>query len=333
MGKKVFVLGAILLCASLVFSAGPDPLITITSPLNGATLNMCTTYTIHWTHSAHFDSVPQTCTIYCGDDVISPPIPVTQDSFVWTVGMKQNGTILLPEQDYRITIESPDYDALNGPMITIASGDNINITAPSTGSTLLRSTSTTIQWTHSVYFNCVPQNCTLFCGMDIISPPVPVTGGSFVWTVGRKHDGTYLAPGTYEITLESPDYDELNGPMITIIALELIIKPYPKRVQIIKIPDCPMCYRLDPRQFFLEMGGLDFVSIEVVRGRRLLARFARFAPNRPAPPPAKITLNEEDIKLIKQRKAAFTVLVKSAKGQTLLKKSVQLEVQGPTRRF
>lgn len=234
MEKKVFVLGTILLCASLAFSAGPEPLITITAPPNGATLNMCTTYTIHWTHSAYFESVPQTCTIYCGNDVISPPIPVTQDSFVWTVGMKQNGIILQPDQSYEITIESPDYDAL-------------------------------------------------------------------------------------------------NGPVITIIALQLIIKPYPKQVQIIKILDCPMCYKLDPRQFVLKMSGLDFVSIEVVRGRRLLARFGRFTPDGPAPPPAKMTLNEEDVRLIKQRKPAFTVLVKSAKGKILLKKAVQLELKGQTR--
>ncbi|NIM91917.1 MAG: hypothetical protein GTO17_13340 [Candidatus Aminicenantes bacterium] len=331
MAKKVFVLGTILLWTSLAFSAGPDPLITITAPPNGTTLNMCTTYTIQWTHSAYFESVPQTCTIYCGNDIISPPIPVTADSFVWTVGMKQNGTILLPDQSYEITIESDDYDVLGGPVITIASGANINITAPSTGQIFLRGVSTTIQWTHSVYFNCVPQNCTLFCGMDIISPPVPVTGNSFVWTVGRKHDGTYLAPGIYEITLESPDYDELSGPMITIIALELIIRPYPKKVRIIKILDCPMCYRLDPRQFVLKMSGLDFVSLEVVRGRRVLARFPRFAPNRLPPTPAKINLNEEDVRLIKQGRPAFTVLVKSAKGQTLLKKAVQLEVGGRAR--
>ena len=331
MGKKVFVLGTLLLCASLAFSADPTPLITITAPPNGATLSMCSTYTIRWTHSVYFESVPQTCTVYCGDYVISPPVPVTQDSFVWTVGMKQDGTNLQPDQDYEITIESPDYDALNGPVITIASGDVITITAPTTGQTFLRGTNTTIQWTHSVYFNCVPQSCTLFCGMDIISPPVPVSQNSWVWTAGRKHDGTYLPPGTYEITLESPDYDALNGPVITIIALQLIIRPYPKKVRIIKILDCPMCYRLDPRQFVLKLSGLDFVSIEVVRGRRVLARFPRFAPDRPAPPPAKITLNEQDVRLIKQRKPAFTVLVKSAKGQTLLKKAVQLEVEGPTR--
>jgi hypothetical protein len=169
--------------------------------------------------------------------------------------------------------------------------------------------------------------------MDVISPPVPVTQGSWVWTVGRKHDGTYLSPGTYEITLESPDYDALNGPMITIIALQLIIRPYPKKVQIIKILDCPMCYRLDPRQFELKMEGLDLVSIEVVRGRRVLARFSRFAPGKPAPPPAKITLTKEDLRLIKQKRQAFTVLVKSTKGQVLLKQAVQLEPKSQIRRF
>ncbi len=335
MDKKVFVLGALLLCASLAFSADSSPLITITAPPNGATLSMCTTYTIRWTHSAYFVSVPQTCTVFCGNHIISPPVPVTQDSFVWTVGKKQDGTNLQPDRDYEITIESPDYDALNGPVIHIASGDVITITAPSTGSTFLRGTTTTIAWTHSVYFNCVPQDCDLYCGMDVISPLVPVMQNSWVWTVGRKHDGTYLSPGTYEITLESPDYDALNGPMITIIALELKIRPYPKKVQIIKIPDCPMCYRLDPRQFELKMEGFDLVTIEVVRGRRVLARFrfSRFAPGKSVPPPAKITLTKEDLRLIKQKKQAFTVLVKSAKGQVLLKQAVQLEPKGQIRRF
>lgn len=316
----------ILLCASLAFSHPPEPLITITAPPNGATLNMCTTYTIHWTHSAYFNSNPQNCHIYCGNHVISPAVPVTQDSFVWTVGMKQDGTILLPDQVYKITIESPDYDALNGPMITIASGDSINITAPPNGEILLIGTTRTIQWTHTAYFNCVPQTCDVYCGVDTISPPVPVTQDSWVWTVGRKRDGTYLIPGTYEITLESPDYDELNGPMITIIALELDIRPYAKKIQIIKIPDCPMCFRLDPSQFYLKMKGLDFVSIEVVRGRTRLASFRRFAPGKPAPPPAKLTLTKEDLRLIEQREGAFTVLVKSAKGKVLLKQAVQLEV-------
>jgi len=332
MGKKIFAFGAILLCATIAFSSSPDPFINVTSPPNGATLNMCSTFTIQWTHSAHFESVPQTCTVYCGNHVISPPIPVTQDSFVWTVGMKHDGTIIQPDQDYEITIESPDYDELNGPVITIASGDVINITVPPSGSILLRGATTVINWTHTAYFTCVPQSCTLFCGMDIISPPVPVTQDSFVWTVGRKHDGTYLVPGTYELTLESPDYDELSGPMITIIALELIIKPYPKKVQIIKILDCPMCYKLDPRQFILEMKGLDYVFIEVVRGSRLLARFGKFAPGKPAPPPAKITLTKEDLRLIKQGQPAFSVLVKSAKGKVLLQKNVQMEPETQLRK-
>jgi len=333
MGKKVLVLATLLLCASLAFSADPTPLITITAPPNGATLSMCSTYTIRWTHSAYFESVPQTCTVYCGDYVISPPVPVTQDSFLWTVGRKQDGTILQPDEVYEITIESPDYDALNGPVITISSNDVITITAPTTGSTFLRGTTTTIGWTHTVYFTCVPQDCHVYCGVDVISPPVPVTQDSFVWTVGRKHDGTYLSPGTYEITIESPDHDALNGPMITIIALQLIIRPYPKKVQIIKILDCPMCYRLDPRQFELKMEGPDFVSIEVVRGRRVLARFSRFAPGKSVPSPAKITLTKEDLRLIKQKRQAFTVLVKSAKGQVLLKQAVQLEPKSQIRKY
>jgi hypothetical protein len=334
MCKKVFALGTILLCATLGFSRPSDPRITITAPRSGEILSICTNYTIRWTHSEYFTIHPQNCTIYCGEDAISPPVPVTQDYFVWTVLRKQDGSNLDPMAHLEITIESPDYDALDGPVISFSADERITITSPTSGESFLRGTTCTFRWTHSAYYNCIYNRCAIcFEGVGISScdiipeSEVTATQDRYVWTVGRKHDGTYMEPGEYRVSMECWDGD-FDGPRITIVVLELKINHFRDRLRIEKIPDCPRCFRLDPRQFELTLKGLDFVLLEVVRGGTRLASFRRFAPGKTIPPPVKITLAKEDIKLIKQRKPGFTVLVKSAKGKILLKRAVQLETAG-----
>lgn len=73
-----------------------------------------------------------------------------------------------------------------------------------------------IRWTHSTFYTNPSQTCRILCGGNIISPPVPVISKDFSWIVGKKHDGTDLAPGTYMITIENVNYSDLNGPTILI---------------------------------------------------------------------------------------------------------------------
>jgi len=226
--------GVILLV--LVFSlsygllAGPAeaPNINIIAPASGANLYAGTSCTIKWTHSAYYTAHPSyTCDVYCGSFVIASHIPVIKDQFVWTVGKKADGTIV-PLGTYEITIESDDYDELTGPNIKInpLPPPFIDVTSPPDGANLNIGTTYIIRWKHSAYYDAHPAyTCDVYCGSFVISPPIPVIKDQFAWTVGKKADMANIPPGTYEITIENDDYDELAGPNVRLI---ILLKP-PKR--------------------------------------------------------------------------------------------------------
>jgi hypothetical protein len=333
MKRTIFFLAVLLLKA--LASWADAPLITIVSPNGHYPLFKNETEVIHWTHSGFFDAHPQNCEIYCGGHVISSPVPVTGDSFAWTVGRKADGNYL-PQGIYKITIESPDFDALNGPTVIISDERPlITITAPVTGTTLTRGSSYTIRWTHSSYFQVVPQTCRIFCADSFISPPVPVLDREYTWTVGKKDDGSYFAAGTYPITLESDDYDALGGPNITIkvLAFKIPGKRFFRKIPLHKIPDCPMCFRLDPNE--LGVDSRDFmepVTILIVRNGRTVAKLGRFGAGLALPGSVKITLERQHVGLIRNRQPGFEVHILSAKGKILQQHAVQLEIINGTAR-
>ncbi|MDH4197046.1 MAG: hypothetical protein OEW05_06550 [Candidatus Aminicenantes bacterium] len=180
----------------------------------------------------------------------------------------------------------------------------ITITAPANGSSWNYGATCTVQWTYSPDYTGTTQKCQVYCGSDIISPDILVTQGQFVWTVGRKADGTYIPAGTYEITIESLDYDALNGPNITINPLKLNLDRYNK-FPIKKIPDCPMCYGFDLKQLQLEVK-FPF-TLELFRGQRSLGILGKFAPGRLPTGVAKIVLDRSDLLLIQRGEAAFEI--------------------------
>jgi hypothetical protein len=200
----------------------------------------------------------------------------------------------------------------------------INITAPASGTSFNYGASCTIQWTYSADFTGTTQKCDVYCGSYVISPPVLVTQGHFDWTVGRKADGTYIPAGTYEITIESLDYDALNGPNITINPLRLNLDRFNKLL-IGKIPDCPMCYGLPLKQFELEV--LFPFTLELFRGQRRLGVLGKFAPGRLLRGNAKIVLERSDLLLIQKGEAGFELRAIIEDGKLLQTKALALEIQ------
>lgn len=202
----------------------------------------------------------------------------------------------------------------------------ITITAPANGSSWNYGTTCTIQWTYSSDYTGTTQKCQVYCGSDIISPDILVTQGQFVWTVGRKADGTYIPAGTYEITIESPDYDALSGPNITINPMMLNLDRF-KKFPIKKIPDCPMCYGFDLKQLQLEVK-FPF-TLELFRGRRSLGVLGKFAPGRLPTGVAKLVLDRSDLLLIQRGEAGFEIRASTPPddNRVFQTKAVALEIQ------
>jgi len=201
---------------------------------------------------------------------------------------------------------------------------SINITAPATGTSFNYGASCTIQWTYSADFTGTTQKCDVYCGSYVISPPVLVTQGQFVWTVGRKADGTYIPAGTYEITIESPDYDELSGPNITINPLTLNLDRFNKLL-ISKIPDCPMCYGLPLKQF--ELPVVYPFQLELFRGQRRLGVLGKFLPGRLPMGTAKLVLDKSDLLLLQSGQAGFELRAIVDNGKLLKAKALALVLQ------
>lgn len=150
----------------------------------------------------------------------------------------------------------------------------ITITQPPDGKPMIMGLKYDIKWTHSAYYNPHNYTCTVFCGSAIISPPTPVKSKVFNWTAGKKADGSWMAVGNYEITIENDDYDALTGPVIHLI--RLIIPPWLKTLDLAKVPNCPGCFDFDPRLNKLDFEGLNQVRLEVWSGNRRLADLGSF---------------------------------------------------------
>jgi len=200
----------------------------------------------------------------------------------------------------------------------------ITIVAPPSGSDpLLIGQTVHIRWTHSAYYDAHAQTCQIFCGEQRISPDLAVTADDFAWTIGRRHDGTTMAPGDYEITIESLDYDALNGPQIRIAFPALPgFKLLNNRIRVDKIPDCPMCYRLDPGQIKFDAGGPVVVDVELLRNGVVLARLGRFGPRLGAPGPVKIILKRESGGQMR-RQSSYELRFLSAKGEVLHREAIR----------
>ena len=220
--RKGIILWALVLAlfSGLPAASVDPPNINIIAPAGGAILYAGTPCTIKWTHSSFFTAHPTyTCAVFCGSNIIASHIPVIQDQFVWTVGKKADATNI-PVGTYEITIESDDYDELSGPNVQIKPlpAPFIDVTQPPDHVSLTIGTNTTIRWTHSAYYDAYPaMTCAVYCGSFKISPAIPVIKDQFVWKVGKKADMSNIPPGSYEITIESDDYDELGGPNVRLI--------------------------------------------------------------------------------------------------------------------
>lgn len=205
----------------------------------------------------------------------------------------------------------------------IASAQSFNITAPADGIHLKRGTTCTIRWTHGLFFDQHPeQNGVLYWGSNPIGT-APIKNDQFVWTVGRKSDGSWMAPGTYEITMEALDYDDTSGPSVTIYLLDFKPGVLARRLELQKIPDCPACYSLDIKPIELEMEGMEFVRIELLRNGRRLADLGRYGSRGFSDGgTVKIELDNGAVK----SPGTFELVVISSAGKELLREKIGLSL-------
>jgi len=323
MKKSIVFIGLMFFFMAFIVS-GAETEINITQPNHDAWLVKSSTVHIRWTHGAFYDTNPRTCTIYCGTYVISPPVAVTAGDFAWTVGRKNDGTFMA-QQQYEITIVCSAYSDTDGPYVLVVdSMPRITITAPVDGQFLLIGSSYTIRWTHSTYFDASHDGCQILCGVDDIAH-LPVTNDQFVWAAGRKNDGTFLGPGSYQIGIESIDYWTSEGPDhepdITLFKLTL-----PDRIHLKEISRCSRCFQFDPREFKFEFEGLKAVIIEIIRSGEVVATLGKFGSRLPVSGPIKIVLDQEDPGFFKRQRQGYELRVSALGGKILLKQAVQIEI-------
>ncbi len=213
-----------------------------------------------------------------------------------------------------------------------AQSPTFNITAPADGTIFVRGTSITVRWTHSAYYDAHPaQHAIPYCqptgasGPVVqIAAPVPVVNNQFVWEAGRKFDGTWLAPGTYEITMESLDYDELSGPNITIVLLEFKPIFLRRKLELPRIPNVPQGFSFDPRWIELDMEGLSEVRLELFQNGKRLADLGRYGKGGWSSGPVKLQLDQRGA----LNPTGFELHVLSSNGKLLLKQPIDVVFQG-----
>jgi hypothetical protein len=193
--------------------------ITLTSPNGGEEWDHGTTQPITWTSAGLTGNVKlvlyQNGTKIGG---IAYNIPVTQGSYNWTVGNYDGGTAS-PGTGYVVRVKSMEntacYDDSDG-SFTITDTSPLTLTSPNGGETWDHGTTKTITWTSSGLTGNVKlvlyQNGTKIGG---IVYNIPVTQGSYAWTVG-DYDGGTASPGTgYVVRVKSmvntAYYDDSDG--------------------------------------------------------------------------------------------------------------------------
>jgi hypothetical protein len=276
----------------------------------------------------------QTCRILCGGHVISPPVPVINKDFIWIGGKKADGTFMPPGQSLRITIENPDYNALNGPEITLVGAfPKYTFTAPANNSQLVIGSTITITWKHSAWyelFNTDKLDLVLFhpasSYYETIAQ-VPVINDQFVWQVGKMNNGSTAPARDYLLDAESNDFHachELNIKLIHALGnFHLLVK----KIWIDKIPDCPMCFKLDPAQIKFDGAGPPIVDVELLRNGVVLAKLGRFGERRAAPGPVRIVLEQETRSgMIRRLQPKYELRFLSTKGEILHQEAIELEI-------
>lgn len=338
MNKKIFLSILLFLGAAMAMADVAPNIYGITvkcSVGDGYTVFKNETVHVRWNHSGFYTNPGQTCRIFCDGHVISPPVPVIGKDFTWTGGRKLDGTYIPQGRPYRITIESDDYDALNGPDIALVyEQPNFTIIAPANNAMLVVGTSVTIRWTHSAYYDVfntakielLIANSDLSVADYIAS--VPVVDDQFVWQAGRMKNGSIAPTGSYLLTGEQNEYWQCNDVHFKLISLARpLFRLFMEKIHLDKIPDCPMCYRLDPRQIKFDRGDLPWVDVELLRNGVVLAKLGRFGPRSVIPAPVKIVLGQASAgKLVRRQMDKYELRFLSPKGETVHRQAIPLEL-------
>jgi V8-like Glu-specific endopeptidase len=193
--------------------------LTMTSPNGGESWNRGTAKAITWA-SAGLTGNVKLVLYQNGAKVggIVVDIPVTQGSYTWTVGNYDGGTAS-PGSGYVVRVKSmvntacyDDSDA----SFTITDTSPLTLTSPNGGESWDHGTTKTITWTSSGLTGNVKlvlyRNGTKIGGIVV---DIPVSQGSYTWTVGDYTGGT-ASPGTgYVVRVKSmvntAYYDDSDG--------------------------------------------------------------------------------------------------------------------------
>jgi hypothetical protein len=182
----------------------PIPItLTLTSPNGGENWVLGSTETITWTSSGITGDVK--LVLYQNGSkkgCIAMNIPITQGSYTWTAG-SHSGGMVLPGTGYVVRVKSiADKTYFDDSGSFIISG--LVLTSPNGGENWALDSTETITWESSgltgdvklvLYQNGTKKGC--------IAMNIPITQGSYTWTVGSHSGGTALPGEGYVIRVKS----------------------------------------------------------------------------------------------------------------------------------
>jgi hypothetical protein len=151
---------------------------------------------------------------------------------------------------------------------------------------------------------------------------VRISDNRYEWRAGRKADGTFVRPGRCTFHFQPVDWWVAHKYFhVNLFCLD--IKPKIP-VKLTPLPNQPFHYRLDPSQLGLELEGLEYVEVDLLRGKEVVARLGRFGPSASPAGSIHVVLQKGPSRSL--GKQGFELRVRAANGKVLLRQAIPVEI-------
>jgi hypothetical protein len=324
---------------ALLFSVCIYGDIQFIAPASGTPLTVGTSCQIQWSGPAAEAS--QLVTVFIATPsgsetgIVSNTHTKGEGGFTWEVGRLQNGDLWKTAGSYNMWLESLDGDSGDHSITLVP--QPFGLDNPAGGETLTIGSTFNIQW-HGPTYEADQIVATFIHSVSAgwykyIDNSHTKGQGGFAWEVGKLKDGTVVPPGQYTLSIESPDGDGNESPLVTLEAPQLKIpwnKIY-KELRVIDIfpdPPCRGCFKLDLKNINVLQPKIKGVhTVKLFRNNRQVVELGRFGPRQKLPGSARIKLNQKQLARLKQKgKVRFQIRVFSQKGKLLHSQDVMLQI-------
>lgn len=172
--------------------------------------------------------------------------------------------------------------------LSIVLSAGLNLIQPAGGEYLLRGSTFTIRWTAPP--NEGEQKVDIYLGDKLIADTSKKKDGSYLWTVGKLKNGTWVPAGQYSIVLESLDGDAFGNKFNIFVYIPWLTKL--SKIIMIPVPSqCPQCANLDLRELKkLSRPVKGSFQLKLYRNNRMLVNLGTIGGRRGVPDFAKIKL-------------------------------------------